>query len=295
LFHASKPEREPVFVTPDVALGCLEAAADRGWTVIADAPVKVLYRRLQGMKLVHRVPGSPGLARVVIGAEVTPPRGFTEQRGSFRLKEMTCERALRQRSDADETVVDAQVRDIADMCAAKPAGRKRLRDHQDEFVSLYLATSVGAVNACAVGLGKTVMTLVSWREKYAKIDNWKGIVSCRAVLRDQWAGECERWFPEARVVYVDHKMSSEALMEALVDVPRKPVICLVSYDTVRDSLEFLKEVHFDDFCCDEAAFLNNTASQRSQAHWELRQSCTTALALTGTPIEKNRLMIWVKS
>jgi hypothetical protein len=299
LFHASKSEGEPVLVTPDVALACLESAAEREWTVIADPAVKALYCRLQTMKIVRRVPGSPGLAQVVIGAEVTPSRDFDQQRGTFRVKEMTCAAALRLRTDADETVIDWQVRDIADMCAAKPIGRKRLREHQDEFVSLYLATTVGAVNACAVGLGKTVMTLVSWREKYSKITDWKGIVSCRATLRDQWAGECERWFPEACLVFVDHKMSAEAFKEALADAKGRPVVCLVSYGTVRDSLEILQKVRFDDFCCDEAAFLSNTASQRSQAHWQLRLTCTTAVALTGTPIEKSvddlgKIVAWTR-
>lgn len=210
-----------------------------------------------------------------------------------------------------------------------------LEPYQQEAVGLHLSTEFGFVNACEPGMGKTVMQLTAMRAAALKTEAYRGLIVCEATLREQWTEEMATWFPEATVVTVfdDKKETRKALMTALIS--EEPVVVIMAYSTtlkvakvaqerqeIADSVEglsaqavaevinnlprravtvgsLLLDTRFEDIAADEATVIRNGGSQASEAMWVLRGISQRAVALIGTPINKEaqdllRLVAWVR-
>lgn len=165
-----------------------------------------------------------------------------------------------------------------------------LRPYQSEAVAALVATERGMVNACAPGLGKTVMTLAAWRQRAEGAAEWRGMVVCPASLRTQWRTETERFFPEAEVRVLTSGKDAAAFAAELADderVPTAPLVVVASYEVASRNAEALAVAGWDALCVDEATVLRNKGTKRSKGLWELRQAARVAVALTGTPVDKS--------
>ena len=237
---------------------------------------------------------------------------------------MPLDRVLKYKGERVLHIAESVI-DVANMANAKPFteyGEGVLEPYQEEAVGLHLATTLGYVNACEPGMGKTVMQLSAMRETAKKTPAYRGLIVCESTLREQWSEELAKWFPEAKIVTVfdDKKETRKALMNALVDV--EPVVVILAYSTtlkvtkvaqerqeVIDSMRgltgaqmaevmnnmtapvtnigsLLLDTRFHDIAADEATVIRNGGSQQSDAMWILRSIAQKGVALIGTPINK---------
>lgn len=125
--------------------------------------------------------------------------------------------------------VDPQLLDVANMDEAVPFEDPLLRPYQRLIVGRHLATRRGFVNCIEPGMGKTVTTLTAWSERARRIPGWRGLAVVEANVRGQWAGEVERWFPEAVVVVVRSRADRDTLAQTLADAGDTPVLVVTSY------------------------------------------------------------------
>jgi hypothetical protein len=172
---------DPQIVTPDRAVSLMENAAEQGYTVIdRDGELAKLGASLSKMTVAQQVAGAPGQSRLVVGSKVKATLGEAEDRLPKRSSGQTVRSAivpagvagtavdLAQQAGAVATI-DSRVADIIAMSHAEPVAAEApdaeltLRDYQREAVGLHLATEVGYLQACSVGLGKTAITLRGMR------------------------------------------------------------------------------------------------------------------------------------
>lgn len=300
--------RDPVKVTPAEAVALLENAKAWGFPVHDGGGISGLRKAVKDSVLIERVPGSPGLARVVAYADSTrnAVRGseslgeefgmaalgespvFAVQTASGEAQKIARKMVADSACLGSHVVADPQVADVVKMFRAKPTGgRDPLRPYQDEAVSLHLSTNYGYVNACAPGLGKTLMALFAQREKAGKVKGYRSLVVCPAAIRSQWMGEARKFFPEARVETFTARAAAKKLDGFLADAGDDPAIVFLSYDAMRGAAEKLAENRWHDLICDEAAILGSTGTARTKALWDLREVSDVAVALTGTPINRS--------
>lgn len=300
------------------AIAALKVAKEIGFPLIVDPQLIELKARLADRIVGLRVPGSPGLARLLVPAKLlgTMPSGVADELRPLARAEAAQQAAYHALTDTAERVsviaeklaadgvglsVDERIADVLAMAAAKPTGKRDpLRPYQDECVSLHKATSYGFVDACSPGLGKTVITLQAMRERAAeRKDGYRGLIVVPAHIRSQWAGEVEVFFPEAEVLVYQGKQLAQ--LDADLDAAaNKPVVVIVSFDTMREEIDRLLAYRWHDLVGDELhRVLPNTSSKRTKALWQLRRNADVAVALTGTPINKSlddvgRLLAWAR-
>lgn len=308
-----KDVRDPIFVTPAEAVALLENARAWGFPVVDGGHIATLRQKVHDSALVERMPGAPGLARLVVGrnslAAATAGSNLSDLAPLGSSAVYTREGTAAQISEAADqietagatVICDPRVRDVIVMSKAKPTGnRNPLRPYQDEAVSLHLSTDFGYVNACAPGLGKTLMALFAAKEKAEQKKGYRALVTAPAAIRSQWVGEAQRFFPKAKIASFTAREVRNDLDQLLADAGDDPVLVILSYDAMRDSADKLAEVAWDDLFCDEAAILGSTGTARTKALWKLRKVAACAVAMTGTPINRSlddlgRLLAWARN
>ena len=177
---------DPQLVTPDRAVALMGEAKAQGYTILdPEGDLDRLGSALDTMTVAQSVPGAPGQSRLVVGKAVKANLGSAAKRLGAESDQVRT--ALVPCSDAGKAVkaalksgatavIDPLVADVIAMTVAAPAAADApgsdltLRDYQREAVGLHLATEVGYLQACSVGLGKTAITLRGmrgWAEKNA--------------------------------------------------------------------------------------------------------------------------------
>lgn len=301
--------RDPIRVTPDVAVALLEAAHEEGYAVLdPSGSIATLRDALASMVVAQRVPAAPGEAQLVVGKHVKGVKGVkipaAEKGRTTRSVQITVGEVGRVMEAAERigarVATHVHVADAARMELAPNPDIEGLRHYQNEAVALHLATEIGFVNACAPGLGKTVMALAAFQHKASWTIGWRGLVSCPAAILTQWAREAQRFFPEAVISTPSAKqVESGHLTDLDEETGARPLLVIVSYDTVRRYAGKLAELGLHDLVVDEAAILKNPGSERTKALWDLRRQSGVGVALTGTPIERSlddmgRIMAWAR-
>lgn len=268
-----------------------------------------LITRLDRTLLLYRRPQAPGQARMVVGPGIARVPGLAlRDRRPGELTSVTVDARtageIVQRASAYglSSVMDRQLQDICRMVAAAPADDPLLRPYQAEGVGVHLATEIGYLNACAVGLGKTVMTLRAWRQDLLAREGqpWQAIVVGPASLRSQWERQARRFCPEAQTIALERAGLANALEAFEREAAGQPQILIVSYDTLRTLLDTVPASTWRHVALDEAEVLRNPSALRTKALWQLRERCMVAVALTGTPIERDiddlgRVLAWVRA
>ena len=157
--------KDPIMVTPGVALAVMESAHHQGLTVInPDRKMHDFRAILRASVTVQSVPGSPAKARVMVGEDVAGLRlKGLEAPGEGVLTLRSADLGVKQvstviaRAEGDKSIVsaiDVSVRDVIAMHDARPTKIAGMRPFQNEVIALHAATQVGYLNACAPGLGK---------------------------------------------------------------------------------------------------------------------------------------------
>lgn len=145
------------------------------------------------------------------------------------------------------------------------------------------------------GLGKTAQALIA----ASVADAYPMLAVVPNVVKINWAREVERWTPQRRVTVI-HGDGED--MDAFADV------FVVNYEILDRHLSWTSTLGFRSMVVDEAHFIKNLGSQRSQHVLALAESIRARtpnpllLALTGTPLINDvedfraiwRFLGWIK-
>lgn len=157
----------------------------------------------------------------------------------------------------------------------------RLRPYQNiDVEALSKIKQKGVFNE--MRCGKTPTTIQSVvNEGYQKI-----LVLVPSFLKYQWYDEFIKWsnFTNEEVEIVDGKQDKRVMQYFSIKNKNRGVL-IVSYDTIKtDIKKYLKLGEgFDAMIVDEAHFLRNVKSSRSQAVFDISKRVPVKYALTGTP------------
>lgn len=237
---AGKPRTDPKPMRPAEVISVLEWASTVGFTVVdpsENGDVAALRRTLASALVAWPAPGRPAEAMVTIGRKVyadvptglpidRPISGRATSSGRVTADEVA---ALAAELDPSRVVLHPAVADAGRLAHAKPVDDERLRDYQRDAVGLHVTTSVGFVNVCAPGMGKTVMTLEGMRRRAADRPGYRALVVVEANVRTQWTAEATRWFPTAHVVTVESRSQAGVLADTLAAAGDSPVLVITSY------------------------------------------------------------------
>ncbi|MBX3226730.1 MAG: DEAD/DEAH box helicase [Labilithrix sp.] len=160
---------------------------------------------------------------------------------------------------------------------APPLEKGALRSYQREGVEwmLQLATwAPGCVLADDMGLGKTVQTAAVLKAR-AKIG--PALVVAPASVSSNWVAELARFMPSLDVTWFNED-------RAIADVGAGDVV-VVSYGLLAREHARLAAIEWATAVVDEAQYVKNTGSRRTDAVRSLTRGFT--VALTGTPLENH--------
>ena len=161
--------------------------------------------------------------------------------------------------------------------APVPVPGVALMAHQAELVAAAAAGHRTFLLADEPGLGKTAQALLAAQAANA----WPLLVVVPNVVKANWAHEVSLWTPN-RSVTVIHGDGEE--IDGFAD------IVVVNYEVLDRHVGWLGNHGFRGMVVDEAHFIKNKSSQRSQHVLELSQRIRTRIArpllmaLTGTPL-----------
>lgn len=152
-----------------------------------------------------------------------------------------------------------------------------LMQHQAGTISAAAAGHRSFLLADEPGLGKTAQALLAAQAANA----YPLLVVVPNVVKTNWAREAERWTPRhpATVIHGDGDS-----IDGFAD------IIIVNYEILDRHVGWLREFGFKGMVVDEAHFIKNKTSQRSQHVLEIagsireRMSRPLLMALTGTPL-----------
>ena len=157
-----------------------------------------------------------------------------------------------------------------------PKGRE-VMVHQSRFVEAVRAGHRSFLLADEPGLGKTAQSVLA-----ASVANaYPLLVVVPNVVKMNWAREVERWTPQRRAAVIQ---GDGADIDAFADV------FIVNYEILDRHLSWLGSIGLKGMVVDEAHFIKNLSSQRSQnvlalaARIRDRERNPLMLALTGTPL-----------
>lgn len=129
-----------------------------------------------------------------------------------------------------------------------------------------------------MGLGKTATAIEAWR--LANVTN--GVIVCPANVRETWAKELNRWWPDHPKVVIQYTGKTK------LDAP----IVITSYELVGK----LEHSNLDGLIYDEFHYCSNLGARRSKVIRAFTQRNRQALilALTATPIANEIFNIWAQ-
>jgi superfamily II DNA or RNA helicase len=319
----TKPMRRASYLTPLEAIDVLTTwtGRGRGANVVMADDVRAAFDAVSRGVVVGYQTGAPALAVIRAGRKIKGAPTPKSER-SITLKRII---SMREKNPDVTFYVHPSLDDIIAMNAAKPHEDERLRPYQQEAVGLHLATSIGYLQACDTGGGKTVMQLAAMRERAKDIDNHRGLIVCEANMREPWGEEGTKWFPEATICFVKRATDVEKVADALS--VEGPVVIVTSYTFVANAYDeaerraklldleaeiedadleenllgaLLLDTRWHDACADEAVSVRNNSSKQSKALWAIRENIDVATALTATPRNKSHddignLLSWVRN
>lgn len=157
-----------------------------------------------------------------------------------------------------------------------PPGLELMR-HQARLVAAAAQGHRSFLLADEPGLGKTAQALLAAQAAKA----YPLLVVVPNVVKTNWAREAERWTPRhpATVIHGDGDS-----IDGFAD------IIIVNYEVLDRHVGWLQDLRFQGMVVDEAHFIKNKSSQRSQHVLEVAESIRSRfahpllMALTGTPL-----------
>lgn len=248
------PNRAPVDpkpIYPAEAFAVLDWAHRNGLMVVdpdEGTRIGTIRRTLASSVSVWPRPGRPAQARLAVGQLAWPalttatPGDRTTCPGTVNVFDVDSKGV----ADITKVAVTAGipasvapgVADVARLAVAEPVDDNRLRDHQKHVVGCHDVTDLGFVNACAVGLGKTIMTYGGAALRAARTPGHRMLVVAEANVRTQWKSEATLWHPEATAISVTSRSEAARLAQTLRDAGDDPVVVITSYSLINDVLSW---------------------------------------------------------
>jgi hypothetical protein len=157
-----------------------------------------------------------------------------------------------------------------------PEGQELMR-HQSEVVAAAAAGHRTFLLADEPGLGKTAQALLAAQAAEA----YPLLVVAPNVVKTSWAREAELWTPRRRTTVVHGDGEN---LDGFAD------IVVVNYEVLDRHVGWMGELGFRGMVVDEAHFIKNKTSQRSQHVLEISERIRSRvgrpllMALTGTPL-----------
>ncbi len=151
-----------------------------------------------------------------------------------------------------------------------------------EWLSRCAAAGLGACLADDMGLGKTVQALAFLTTR-AKLG--PALVAAPASVCRNWVAETRKFAPALRPI-----LFGEGDRAAVIDQAGKGDLLIVTYDLMTRSSEHFIKKQFSTVLLDEAQFIKNRATKRSETAMQLRGDFR--LIMTGTPLENHLGELW---
>jgi SNF2 family DNA or RNA helicase len=146
---------------------------------------------------------------------------------------------------------------------------------------------IGGLLCDEMGLGKTLQA-IGLIEKIQRNHESKGLICVPSSLIVNWSREFKKFAPQ--IEFHVYSGPNRFLQPSQF---QKLNIVLTTYDLLVRDFAVFQKLNWDTLICDEAQFLKNHDSQRSQA--VLRLSAVTKFLLTGTPVENSLKDLWTLS
>lgn len=167
--------------------------------------------------------------------------------------------------------------------------KKTLRPYQADGVRWLLSHDkyrLGGILADEMGLGKTLETIAFL--SLSKEEEPILIVSPKSLVYN-WESEFHRFDPsrEVEVVVGNVNDRNKAILRMKNS---KRTVFIISYDSLRNDIEKIKDIRFSYLFLDEAQFIANAFAKKTKAVKMI--SSNHRFVLTGTPIQNSLLDLW---
>jgi superfamily II DNA or RNA helicase len=176
------------------------------------------------------------------------------------------------RAQGSEPVVPASFREV-------------LRPYQAEgfaWMARLASLGLGACLADDMGLGKTVQALALLVYRAAR---GPALVVAPTSVANNWLAEARRFAPELRV-----SLFGDGSRELALEQAHSGSVLVCTYGLVLNEIEKISAVKWGTVILDEAQFIKNAATKRSQAVMEIEAEFR--LITTGTPLENHLGELW---
>lgn len=159
-----------------------------------------------------------------------------------------------------------------------------LREYQTQGVQ-HLLESNASLLADDMGLGKTRQSIVA---AFIKYQGGVNVCVVPAYLKINWSREIRALDPKGEI-WLPGEYAVDGIRqnhEAYLKGTLNPKWVILSYESMGFILRFLKEkqINLDTNIFDEAHYLKEASSQRTQKGFELASLATNRILLTGTPV-----------
>lgn len=165
-----------------------------------------------------------------------------------------------------------------------------LRDYQKAgFDWLYFLFSC-SLNGCLaddMGLGKTIQTLCFLQKCKELHMFYTSLLILPVVTISNWEHEVKRFTPGMSVI----RHAGPKRTKNIRDLMEYDLV-LVSYQTLRNDIDFFRLEKFFYIILDESQYVKNAATQTFKAVRRLKAD--HKLSLTGTPVENNLFELWAQ-
>lgn len=158
------------------------------------------------------------------------------------------------------------------------------QQHGYQWMRFIANEQCGCILGDEMGLGKTLQVITLLTDRKAK-GYGPALVIAPVSLLENWRREFAK-FTEGMNVFIHHGSHRTGLYTDLLQYD----VVVISYNTAVTDLSLLKMISWDALVLDEAQNIKNPSAQRTKAVKELQR--TTAIAVTGTPLENHLTDIW---
>lgn len=146
----------------------------------------------------------------------------------------------------------------------------------------YASKKGNALFADEMGLGKTIQAIGVIN---TKPDVKKVLVVCPATLKTNWKRELKKWLVSEEL------KNAVSVVGNKIDLSTADIICdVMNYDLIAKKAETLALIEYDYLIFDEAHYLKNEKSKRTEEALKIKSK--NFLALTGTPFLNNPFEIF---
>lgn len=143
---------------------------------------------------------------------------------------------------------------------------------------------LGGILADDMGLGKTIQTIAYIASEPS---NKLHLVVAPSSVVYNWKNEFDKFAPHLETAVLT---GTPAEREEKIKTLKHIDVWITSYTTLRQDIDFYKEMEFQSVILDEAQYIKNYATKTSQAMRQITAS--RRFALSGTPIENTVEELW---